>query len=209
MTLPGSKNIAGFMAHYDLTGWWLTTFTEAERKFIDSRYQPSGLPAHTLTQGKWSSSKPASQFLNEVSTWFRSRREVSIAERIHRKVADLGLSEAIVKLGYHDGRHFTTYVTDVKSLKKAGKLEDAERLLLKLVRATEEENRVENLGVAPWYYEELAKIYRKQRNYAEEIAILERYARHRHAPGAKPARLMERLTKVKRLIGFEVGSGNS
>jgi len=209
MTLRGRNNIEGFIAHYGLADWWLTTFTKAERKYIDSRYQPSGLPVRALTQGKWSSSKPASQFLNELSTWFRSKGDASIAERIHKKVADLGRSEAIVKPGYHGGRHFTTYVTDVKNLKKAGKLEEAERLLLELVRATEEENRVENLGVAPWYYEELAKIYRKQRDYAKEVAVLERYARHKHAPGVKPAKLMERLAKAKQLLESKADYENS
>jgi len=40
--------------------------------------------------------------------------------------------------GYYNGRHFTTYVSDVNNLKKSGKVEEAERLLLELVKATEE-----------------------------------------------------------------------
>ena len=52
-----------------------------------------------------------------------------------------------------------------------------EKLLFALIKTLEDESIVENFGVAPWYYEELAKIYRKQKEYAREIAILERFAK--------------------------------
>ena len=50
--------------------------------------------------------------------------------------------------------------------------------MLKLTAATESEANVDGLGVAPWYYEQLAIIsrpHRKEKRYAEEVAILERY----------------------------------
>ena len=68
---------------------------------------------------------------------------------------------AINKSGYYNGRHYTTYVDDVNRLKKSEQMEEAERLLFRLVQATEDENNIENLGVAPWYYEELMN-----RNYS-------------------------------------------
>ena len=101
--------------------------------------------------------------------------------------------------GYYNGRHYTTYVNTVKNLKKSGELEEAERLLLELIAATEAESKAERSGVAPWYYEELAKVYRKQKEYAKEVAILERFAAQKHAPGVKPPRLLERLEKARHL----------
>ncbi len=106
-------------------------------------------------------------------------------------------------VGYYKGRHFSTYVKDVTSLKRQGKLEEAEKLLLELVAATEAQDRVDGLGVAPWYYEALAKLYRKQRNYAKEVAILERFAAQRHAPGAMPPILMKRLVTARALLESE------
>jgi hypothetical protein len=103
------------------------------------------------------------------------------------------------KPGYYNGRHYTTYVSEVKNLKKSGKLEEVEKLLLELIAATEAESVAEGFGVAPWYYEELAKVYRKQKEYAKEVAILERFAAQKHAPGAKPPRLLERLEKARHL----------
>jgi hypothetical protein len=63
------------------------------------------------------------------------------------------------------GQHYTDYVEDVRELHRSDKNEAAERLLLELVDATEEESRVLGTGVAPWYYEQLAIIYRKHKDH--------------------------------------------
>jgi hypothetical protein len=200
------KNVEGYIAHYGLTEWWLATFSEEEREYISDRYTPMGGPPNTLTQGKIrSSSLPLTSFLNGLSTWFRSKKDLDIAKRIHAKINELGTSSSIDKPGYLRGRHFTTYVFDVKELKKAEKPIEAEQLLLELVEATEEENRVDKLGVAPWYYEELAKLYRKNKEYAKEVSILERYSAQRHAKGVKPKKLIERLEKAKELLASKGG----
>jgi predicted DNA-binding protein (UPF0278 family) len=84
-----------------------------------------------------------------------------------------------MNLGYYNGRHYTTYIEEVKQLKRDGKLQDAEKLLLELIKANEEENRVEKIGVSPWYYEQLAIIYHKQEDCPKEISILERYTKQK------------------------------
>jgi hypothetical protein len=101
--------------------------------------------------------------------------------------------------GYVDGKHFTEYVEDVKDLKRAGDMDSAEPLLLRLVDATESECAVDGWGVAPWYYEQLAIVYRRQRLYDKEVAILERFAAQKHAPGVTPGQLMERLSRARAL----------
>jgi hypothetical protein len=47
----------------------------------------------------------------------------------------------------------------VESLKRAGKLGETEQLLLELIKANEQTSKKIKMGVAPWYYEELAKVY--------------------------------------------------
>ena len=101
------------------------------------------------------------------------------------------------KRGYIRGRHYTTYVQDVKNLKNAGDIKSAEKLLIELIQATEAEDKVEKMGVAPWYYEELEKIYRKEKYCENEVKILERFAKQRHGRGVKPPKLLERLEKAK------------
>ncbi|MEJ5240072.1 MAG: hypothetical protein WHS87_02630 [Anaerolineales bacterium] len=196
--------VEGLIAYYRLTDWWFSSFTEAERRSIDERYQPMGMPPHTLTRGQHTSSLPVTEFLNSLATWFRSRQDSSISERIYNKIAELGRENPIAGPGYYNGRHFTTYVNEVESLKRQGKIEEAEKLLLELVAATEAEDKVDNRGVAPWYYEELAKIYRKQKEYAKEVSILERFAAQRHSPGATPPKLKERLVKARALLENQI-----
>lgn len=99
--------------------------------------------------------------------------------------------------GFVRGRHFTEYVARVKELRRRQDDEAAERLLLELVEATELEARAEGRGVAPWYYEQLAILYRKAGDLEREVAILERYARQEHAPGVMPSRLLQRLRKAR------------
>ena len=98
------------------------------------------------------------------------------------------------KPGFYKEKHFTEYVAEVKSLTRENRLEDAEKLLLELINANESDSKY---GVAPWYYEKLTIIYRKKKDLNAEIAILERFARQKHAAGIKPPKLLARLEKLK------------
>ena len=95
------------------------------------------------------------------------------------------------------GKHFTTHVEQIKQLKREGNDEAAEALLLECVDATERECRADELGVAPWYYEQLAVIYRRRHEPDKEVAILERFAGQWQAGGVKVPRLLDRLAKTR------------
>jgi hypothetical protein len=180
------------------------SFTIDEREYIDSCYHPMGAPPHTLTQGTiLERGRPAPEFLNGLNTWFRSSKDSGIAERIHQKLMELGKEFPIVKPGYYDGRHFTTYVRDFESIKNSGKVTELENLLLELVNATKAESAVNGMGVATAYYSELAILYRKQKEYSKEISILERFAKQKHTRGVMPAKLLEQLEKAKELAATQ------
>jgi hypothetical protein len=106
------------------------------------------------------------------------------------------------KPGSFNGLHYTEYVEQVKQLKREKKHQEAINLLIKLVEAIENESKIagNNWGVAPWYYEQLAILYRKEKQYQEEVAILERYMIQPKAPGIGSKKLEERLKKAKGLI---------
>jgi hypothetical protein len=193
-------DVDGLIKYFCLADWWFTEFTEEERKYIDNKYVPMNQPKHTLTKKNYSSvSTDAATFLNGLSTWFRNKSDVSILKRIEEKIDDLAVKHPVKGIGYIRGRHYVTYVKDVKVMKRAGKYEAAEKLLLELVETTEQVDKKEKFGVAPWYYEELAKIYRKWKDYDREVAILERFAKQRHGRGVGPKKLLERLEKAKQL----------
>ena len=131
-----------------------------------------------------------------------------VAERLSDladKIADEEAALDFDKPGFVDGERFTAYVDQVKLLKREEQHDEAIALLLKLIAATEAESREsgEASGVAPWYYEQLAIIYRKDKRIADEVAILERYERQSKAPGVGPERLAERLTKARAIATSE------
>ena len=111
-------------------------------------------------------------------------------------------------------QHYSAYAGDVMDLKPQGRNDDAETLLIALVEATEDESRAQGGGAAPWYYEQLAIIRHKRRDYDGEIEVLERYAAMPHAPGCGPANLAltqprqgnaprrRRLMTIKRVIAY-------
>lgn len=109
--------------------------------------------------------------------------------------------------GEYLGRHFTTYIDEIKSLKQSKQYEALETLLLGLIAATEAEAHAMQTLVAPHYYEELAILYRKLGRDQDELAILERYRRLpanlRHSQ-----KLADRLTRVQARIAKKQQSGS-
>lgn len=199
-SFSGDEKVQGEIAYYGLAEWWLSVFTPAERQMIEARYL-SG--ASSLTRGHQSTSQPVTEFLSGLAGWFRAQEYASIAKRIRAKIDELGRTNPLNEPGCYNGRHFTTYVADVEALKRESRLVEAEELLLELVAATEREDEIDRLGAAPWYYEQLAIIYRKRKEPAKEVAILERCLGHdhRHRLGQE---LPDRLKKARTLL--EAGS---
>lgn len=110
-----------------------------------------------------------------------------LAERIRRR-------EEATDAGMHDGFHYSTYPDEVKDLMRNGKLDQAEVLLLQLVDSVERESAIQGV-TAPWYYERLAILYRKQKAYQKEIEILDRYAA---SPRPRKDRLNEFMVRKQR-----------
>lgn len=94
-------------------------------------------------------------------------------------------------------KHYTEAIPEIKALRASGRNEELEDLLKWCVDSTEAESRRTGAGVAPSYYEDLAKLYRKQKRRDEEVEILARFSAQKHSPGAMPAKLLERLDKLR------------
>lgn len=137
------------------------------------------------------------------------RRITSPLRRSGKPEAETPRHEA--RPGTVDGRHYTSYVDVVRALKREGRLDEAEASLLRLVDAVEAEAATKGYGVAPWYYEQLAIIYRKQKRYADEVDVLTRYMSQPHAPGVGPHKLAARLARAQGLLrkaATKGGKGN-
>jgi hypothetical protein len=95
------------------------------------------------------------------------------------------------------GAHYTQFVPRIEWLKRQGRDEEAISILLKLLDQVEDESNREGWGVAPWYYEQLAVLYRRKKRTPEEVAILERYQRQKKAAGTSVQKMMDRLAKLR------------
>ena len=118
--------------------------------------------------------------------------------------------------------HYTDHIDTINELKREGRYSEAIKLLLHCVDLTESESGVippepvdpnnklavwlskgrepRIIGVAPWYYEQLAIIYRKHKMHEEEVEILERFDQQIKSPGNMPAQLSKRLVKARELL---------
>lgn len=197
-TKKEDQPIEGYIGFYGLVDWWLDEFSEQERQYMVDRFKPLGGTPEELIKGKFTTDHPATQFLNELATWFKSKQDSHLVKRIYKKMEELGTLHPIEMPGYYQGRHYTTYVEKVEELKRSDLLDEAESLLLGLVEAVEAQSKVDGFGLAPYYFEELAVIYRKRKDYSKEITILERYINNMSESNIKP-RIIERLEKAKSL----------
>lgn len=84
-------------------------------------------------------------------------------------------------------------VEHIKALKRSENYEDALVALTSEIEIQEKDSAAGLGGVAPWYYEQAAIVCRKLEQFDDEIAVLERFARQQHAPGASPPKLLQRL----------------
>ncbi|HAW59257.1 MAG TPA: hypothetical protein DCX03_09660, partial [Bacteroidales bacterium] len=89
---------------------------------------------------------------------------------------------------------------NLPALKRSGRYSEAISILKQEVERTERDNKINHWGVAPAWYHELAIIYRKQKDYKNEVRILERYIAQEKAPGVMKDKIAERLEKAKNLL---------
>jgi hypothetical protein len=102
------------------------------------------------------------------------------------------------------GQHYSTFAPEVAHLVKLKKLRIAELLLLELIEASEAESRIAGLGVASWYYEQLADVYCAQGDAPAELAILVRFRKQRGTPSDMRRPLLLRLRTLT-ARGIRVG----
>jgi len=99
-------------------------------------------------------------------------------------------------------RSLASVQEEIQGLKRIGNLEKAERLLVQYIAVMESDVQTNQSIPRPWFYEQLAMIYRKRKQYHLECSILEQYAQQSQLSGTMPQPLVERLQKAKGLLGL-------
>jgi hypothetical protein len=187
-------SLADEVRGFGLVAWWDTAFTESERQRLEQIYAPlAKLENHSLII----SFQSGRQLLEGLAWTIRLAEDRELARKVREEIEKL---TDPAEPGLYHGRHFTTYVNEVKGMIREGRVEEAERALLALVDATEEEAQVKGWGVASWYYERLASIYRRRRDYASEVAILRRHCEHLRDQDKVPEDIQRRLERARMLL---------
>lgn len=127
------------------------------------------------------------------------------AEQAQIRKANLaagGATRARELKGQVRGKHYTEWVDTIRQLKRDGIADEALELLLECVGAAERDR--DGREPAPAYTLMAAVIYRQRKNYAAEVAILERWHASCPAasrgPGTSQEELAARLTKARELL---------
>lgn len=168
--------ITGVIGYFGLATWWLCTFSESERKYIESRFRPFGDQKNSLTEGNIiSRSDTAVGFLHNLSGWFTKEDERDIAYRILEKAGEL-LHQSAKPLDIHF-YYQSNIQTFYKDRDKPGALEKAImacREQIEFAPIAAKEFKKEYRGVSlPSHkgYQQLAIILEKQNKFQEVIEI--------------------------------------
>jgi hypothetical protein len=93
--------IKGDIGYFGLADWWLSAFTDEERRYIRERYQPLGFSGDTLTSGDVSyTSQTPIGFLSGLAGWFLKADDRAIAYKILEKAEELA-KEVTPVLDHH------------------------------------------------------------------------------------------------------------
>ncbi|MBV5267758.1 MAG: hypothetical protein JZU67_04500, partial [Burkholderiaceae bacterium] len=104
-----TSEIKGEIGYLGLQDWWLGSFSQQERDYIEKVYQPFGLEpgSKPLTQSEisWSSQTPAGLLCN-LAGWFNNPKDREISKKIIEEANVMALlGEAVLD------RHFTLQQT--------------------------------------------------------------------------------------------------
>lgn len=89
------KRIGGDIGYYGLADWWLETFTEDERRYMEHTFQPmsvgvGGGRSSSLTTGQiLNSSQSACAFLGALAGWFNKPNDRYLAHKILDKAEQI------------------------------------------------------------------------------------------------------------------------
>ena len=175
----GQKAIKGEIGYFGLEEWWLSAFSDDERRHIQDRYQPLGATANTLTSGDISyTSQTVVGFLCTLASWFSREDDRAIGHKILAKAEELADDSTPIL-----DRHFmyqTKLELHYKDRDKPGHLEKAVVACLQQIELAPQAREAfkaeySAFGNAPLPshkgYRQLAIVLEKQMKFREAIGV--------------------------------------
>lgn len=195
-----SGQVGGLLGYYGLGDWWLATFSPTERQDLEYYWTPLDANKPLLAKGQVTSNVLSTpEFLLVLQV--RAQNE-SVRQRVLTKVRELTNGQLP---GYVKGEKYTGCMERAKELIRAGKQQAADALVSAAFDAYEAVSRIglsltEYDTVPPAPYWDFAVLYRRQKDYAREVGILERFLRQSNQPRGKSDDFLARLDKARALL---------
>jgi len=98
---------------------------------------------------------------------------------------------------HHRGRPTKRYTAEIRELKQTGEASELLDRLQELVDASEAQDAERGDGVCPWYYAQLATIYRESERYVDELKTLQRFSNQGHPRHPSVGKLKQRLSSAR------------
>lgn len=172
-----NSQIKGKLGYFGIGDWWLSTFSEAERKYIQEAYKPfstGGDQSVTLTEGEISfTSQTAAGLLWGLASWFKKPNDFSIAKRLLDKAEEL--ADKPIDLHFTCQQKIEAFYRsrdiDPSALNLAVEAcEHQIALASQAAKAFKREYKGQPLP-AHQGYEQLAIVREKEKNYGEVIRL--------------------------------------
>lgn len=171
--------VNGQIGYFGLDEWWLSTFTDAEREYIQQTYkpfsvgtdQPSGLTEGTIS---FTTQTPIG-LLWPLAGWFKKAEDFSIAKRLLEKAEELSANSSPSDLHYFYTQKIEIFyrVRDIEpsALETAiqaceQQIEIASEVAKCMMEDYPEGSLPSHVG-----YKQLAIVYEKQKRYIDAVHL--------------------------------------
>jgi tetratricopeptide (TPR) repeat protein len=174
-----SEKTQGLIGYFGLGSWWLSEFTDDERRHIVETFRPLGVSGDSLTSGDISyTSQTAVALLQNLAGWFTKKIDRHIAYKMLEKAEDLADKEgSVLDVHFLYGQKLAIYYKDRDNaiyLKKA--IEACNQQIAFAEKAAEAFRRKYKDSPLSSHngYQKLAIILEKQGRFEETIELCQR-----------------------------------
>ena len=105
----------------------------------------------------------------------------------------------------NNGKHYTEMLGSITTLKRHNKNQEVIDILKETIKAIEREKKLSKEKyyiTAPYYYEQLAIMYRKEKQYQDEVNLIEHFIKHtkNEQETTRGEKIKQRLNKANELL---------
>jgi len=171
-----SNKAKGLIGYFGLENWWISEFSDEERRHITETFQPLGSSGDSLTSGDISyTSQTAVGLLQNLAGWFSKEKDRPIAYKLMKKAEELAETEgSVLDAHFLYGQKLAVYYKDRETPGCLEKAIDACKQQIDLAeKAAKAFRREYKDSPLPSHkgYQQLAIIFEKQGKFDETIEL--------------------------------------